>query len=402
MQVDQSGDEVHRLLGVGLAHGLGHVDEAVVQVGAVLDEVGVVGLADHDEAGPVGDLMVIGGEGVLQGVLGAEVVHAHHHAGHAAAVGDFLAGLDVLAVLAGGGQVLAHGLDGLQGQHVAHEVVGVVDVGLRGVEECVEALVSGELGGHGQHEVGVHDGQNGEGVLVAAAHLLLGLLVGHDGPGVQLGAGAGGGGDGDDGQGLILHALAAAGAAVDIIPIVALVGDHHGDGLGCVDAAAAAETDDEVTALGAGKGGPVHDVVQHGVCQDLVEHGVGDPGLGQLVLDDVQVAVGAGGLAGGNDDEGLLAGQALLVQLLDGPLAEDEVGGNVERKAHDQFSFQIHMGRQSAQSHAPHCIMEPAWGQDLGGLFVEIFPEKFAGKFCKLPLYIFRRVCYNNLVLKIV
>ena len=166
--------------------------------------------------------------------------------------------------------------------------------------------------------------------------------------------------------------------------------------------AAAAETDDEVTALGAGKSGPVHDVVQHGVCQDLVEHGVGDPGLGQLVLDDVQVAIGAGGLAGGNDDEGLLAGQALLVQLLDGPLAEDEVGGNVERKAHDQFSFQIHMGRQSARSHAPHCIMEPAWGQALGGLFVEICPEKFAGKFCKLPLYIFRRVCYNNLVLKIV
>lgn len=56
------------------------------------------------------------------------------------------------------------------------------------------------------------------------------------------------------------------------------------------------------------KAAPVHDVVQHGVCQDLVEHGVGDPGLGQLVLDDVQVAVGAGGLAGGNDDEGLLAG----------------------------------------------------------------------------------------------
>ena len=34
-------------------------------------------------------------------------------------------------------------------------------------------------------------------------------------------------------------------------------------------------------------------------------------------------------------------GQALLVQLLYGPLAEDEVGVNVERKAHDQFSFHI-------------------------------------------------------------
>ena len=44
LQVHQGGDEVHGILGVLLAHGLGHVDEAVVQLGAVLHEVGVVAL----------------------------------------------------------------------------------------------------------------------------------------------------------------------------------------------------------------------------------------------------------------------------------------------------------------------------------------------------------------------
>lgn len=116
-------------------------------------------------------------------------------------------GLYVLPVLAGGGQVPAHGLNGPQGQHVPHQVIGVVDVGLRGVEEGVKTLVSGKLGGHGEHKVRVHDGEDGEGVLVAAAHLLLGFLVGHHGPGIQLRPGAGGGGNGHNGQGLVLHLL---------------------------------------------------------------------------------------------------------------------------------------------------------------------------------------------------
>ena len=203
------------------------------------------------------------------------------------------------------------------------------------MEEGVEALVGGELGGHGQHQIRVHDGQNREGVLVAAAHLLVGLVVGDDGPGVQLGAGAGGGGNGHDGQGLVFHPLAAAGAAVDVVPVVALVGGHHGDGLGRVNAAAAAQAQDKITAVLPGAGRAVHHVGNDGVGQDLVKNGVLHAGLGQLVLDGVQVAVGPGGLAAGNDDEGLLAGQALLVQLLDSPLAKDKVSGNMEGKAHD-------------------------------------------------------------------
>lgn len=103
----------------------------------------------------------------------------------AAAESHLLPGLYVLPVLAGGGQVPAHGLNGPQGQHVPHQVIGVVDVGLRGVEEGVKPLVSGKLGGHGEHKVRVHDGEDGEGVLVAAAHLLLGFLVGHHGPGTS-------------------------------------------------------------------------------------------------------------------------------------------------------------------------------------------------------------------------
>lgn len=183
-------------------------------------------------------------------------------------------------------------------------------------------------------KVRVHDGEDGEGVLVAAAHLLLGFLVGHHGPGIQLRPGAGGGGNGHNGQGLVLHLFAAAGAAVHVVPVIALIGGHHGNGLGRVNAAAAAQAQDKVTAVGPGAGRAVHHIVQDGVGQNLVKHGVGHPGLGQLVLHNVQVAVGPGGFAAGNDDQGMLARQTLLVQLLDRALAKDQVGGNVERKAH--------------------------------------------------------------------
>ena len=67
---------------------------------------------------------------------------------------------------------------------------------------------------------------------------------------------------------------------------------------------------------------------------ELVEDGESHPGLGQLVLDGVQVAVGPGGLAAGDDDEGLFAGQALLVELLHRAGAEDEVGGDTEGEGH--------------------------------------------------------------------
>ena len=123
LEVNQGGDEVHGFLGVLLAHGLGHVDEPVVEGGAVLHHVGVVGPGDHDEARSVGDLRVIGGQRVLHGVLGAQVVHAHDHARQAAAEGHLLPGGHVLAVLTGPGQVPAHGLDGPEGQHIPHEVV---------------------------------------------------------------------------------------------------------------------------------------------------------------------------------------------------------------------------------------------------------------------------------------
>ena len=348
----------------------------------------------------MGDGGVIGGQGVLQGVLGAEVVHAHHHAGEAAAEGHQFPGLLVLAVGAGGSQVPAHGLNGLQGQHVPHQVLVLVDVGLGGMEEGVKPLEGGELGGDGQHEVRVHDGQDGEGGLVAAAHLLVGGLVGDHGPGVHLRAGAGGGGNGHNGQGLVLHLLAAAGAAVDIIPEVALVGGHHGDGFGRVDAAAAPQAQDEVTAVGPGKGGPVHHSVHHRVGGHLIKDGVFHPGLGQLVLHGVQIPVGPGGLAAGNHDEGFLARQTLLVQLLNGPLAENQIGGDREGKTHDQYSFRLLLGRKCVQFHKYHSTMEAPWGQAFPPRFPHSSPGKNFVKFVKIPLYNPLSLCYNNLAIK--
>ena len=91
---------------------------------------------------------------MLHGVLGAQMSTLITMPDRLLPKATCSPGLYVLPVLAGGGQVPAHGLNGPQGQHVPHQVIGVVDVGLRGVEEGVKTLVSGKLGGDGEHKSG--------------------------------------------------------------------------------------------------------------------------------------------------------------------------------------------------------------------------------------------------------
>ena len=114
---------------------------------------------------------------------------------------------------------------------------------LCGMEKGVEALICGQMRRNGHHEVRIDDRNRREAFFAAAADLF--LAVGDDGERVGLGAGAGRGRDRDKGQTVLRHAFAAARAAVDVVPPVAVVGRHDRDGLRGVDGRAAAQTDDE-------------------------------------------------------------------------------------------------------------------------------------------------------------
>ena len=117
------------------------------------------------------------------------------------------------------------------------------------MEKGVEALICGQMRRNGHHEVRIDDRNRREAFFAAAADLF--LAVGDDGERVGLSAGAGRGRDRDKGQTVLRHAFAAARAAVDVVPPVAVIGRHDRDGLRGVNGRAAAQTDDERDLLAA-------------------------------------------------------------------------------------------------------------------------------------------------------
>ena len=198
----------------------------------------------------MGQLRIVGAHGVLHGVFGDAARGAFHHAGQGAGPGHFGACLQVASVLDGHGEVFVEQADGLKRKEVADGGGAVGNEAFGGVEEGVEALVGGELRRDGHHQFGVDDGDGGIGERTAEAYLLVHLFVGYHGPGVGFGAGACGGGDGYDGQ-RAFHRTALAASGGDVVPIVALVAGHDGDGFGRVNRAASAQADHHVAAFGA-------------------------------------------------------------------------------------------------------------------------------------------------------
>ena len=265
-------------------------------------------------------------EGVLQGMLRRAAGHALHKAGQGIGQGHHGPGLLVLSVLYRPGQVGADELDGLDGEHIADggDVVG--DIAFGGVEEGVKALIGRQVGRDALHQIRVDNGKGRVGHIAAEADFLPRLLLGDNRPGVGLGAGAGGGGDGYDGQGMLFQGLVFAAAPVDVVPVVAVVDSHDGDGLGRVDAGAAPQADDKVAARLLGQGRPLHHMGLHRVGQDFIENLVSGPILFQQLLHPFQIAVPAHGGAGGYDNQGLFAGQGLLPQLIQGAGAEKQFG----------------------------------------------------------------------------
>ena len=192
-----------------------------------------------------------GGENMLQMVAvpvllspDAHHVVVHDHAGPH----DVGAGFIVVGILHHTASLVHHG------QHDAFEhavggldILGRGEVALKGMGDDVGDAAGGLEGRQALGEDRVHDRELRADAVGLRGGLLEGLLVGDDGVGGTLAAGSGDGQHHADGQGGLR------GLAGEEVPEVPVIGDAHGDGLGGVDDAAAADGQEEVDLLFAGK-----------------------------------------------------------------------------------------------------------------------------------------------------
>ena len=240
---------------------------------------------------------------------------------------DIRARFGVAALVHRGGKRAADQLDRLQRKHLADGRGGLGEIALRRMEERVKALVCGQVGRDGHHKIRVDNRDGREALFPAAADLL--LAVGDDCERVGLGAGARGGRDGDDGQACLRNALAAARAAVDIVPPVAVVRGHDGNRLGGVDRRAAAQAHDEGNALGAAQGCAFAHAFDGRVGLHLIINEGIVSGLGQRILHFGDIAQ-AGGRGAACDDQAAALGQARPRELFDRAVAEIQARGHIK------------------------------------------------------------------------
>ena len=183
------------------------------------------------------------------------------------------------------------------------------------------------MGRDGHHKVRIDDRDGGEALFTAAADLL--LSVGDDRERVGLSARARGGRDGDDRQARVCDALAAACAAVDVVPPVALVGRHDGDRLGGVDRRAAAKAHDERDAFFAAQRRALAYTLDGRVGLYLIINQGLVSGLCQRILHLGDIAEAGGGRAAG-DDQAAALGQARPREFFDRTVAEIQARGHIE------------------------------------------------------------------------
>lgn len=259
------------------AHGLAdHVDLPVGRLAAGDGRIERPGA----DPGNVGAGFVVGG--VLHGDAACVHEAAHEALGHV-----------VGGVVIGAGEVL-----------LADVVEGIVDAGAHLVV------------GHGEGELGVHDGKLGHHLGAKdVADLEALLVVGDDGAGVHLRAGAAHGEDvahGDDPAVGTLH------LEVELLPRVAVVPGAHRDALRVVDDRAAAHREDEVHVVLARNPAAFVELLDGGVAHDarILKHVLPRGGENG---DDLVIEAGSfdGPAAVGEHDVGAKAFE-LLPELVEG------------------------------------------------------------------------------------
>ena len=105
------------------------------------------------------------------------------------------------------------------------------------MEEGIKSLVGGEMRRNGNHQFRVDDGKSREGQRTAEADFFLHFLVGDDTPRIGFRSGTGCGRDGNYWQSFG-DGTSFSGTCRNVIPVIAFVASHDGNGLGRVDAAA--------------------------------------------------------------------------------------------------------------------------------------------------------------------
>ena len=158
------------------------------------------------------------------------------------------------------------------------------------------------------------------------AGFFMGFPVGHHGARIRLRPGARRRGNGYERKGLADDRKPPARSGWNVIPVIAAVGRHQGNGLGGVHAASPAQRDDEIAAVVPGELSPGVDGRFQRVGLHPVKHGVLDARQVQQTGEAVQISVGPRGLSVGNDDHGLVAGQWLIVQMVQLPGSEKNPG----------------------------------------------------------------------------
>ena len=238
--------------------------------------------------------------------------------------------LEVGAVGDGPWQVAADVLNGGELHAVREQVRTVGDEALEAVEQRVEALVGGEPGRYGEHELGVDDRKAGEVVGGADADLLVRGEVRDDSGGVDLRAGSGRGRDGDPGQLGVHERQGTAGLSAGVVPeVVARLRREHRHDLRGIHDRAAAEGDDEVDAILTGEEGALLGDLFGRVGPDVIEDDGLDASGGKLGEGPVERAIGARGLSVGDDDHGLCAGHGLLMKVVELTGTKEDAGGGI-------------------------------------------------------------------------
>ena len=239
LQFFQGVEEVFRFGRIRTPHMAGQDDEAVV-TDVDVDHVREISQADHDQAGAVGQGLVIGAEGMFQRVFAHVGAEAHFQAAEIVAESHAFPSLHVDAILDGCRQVGADLGDDFQGDHFAHEIGLIGQIAFDIVEQGIETLVGRELRWYRRHEFRVDDGQDREQGWSFDGRLFIRVFIGDNAAGIGFRAGPGRRRNGDDRQGLDGNGFALARALGDVVPQIAVIGGDDGNPLGCIDAAAAA------------------------------------------------------------------------------------------------------------------------------------------------------------------
>ena len=287
----------------------------------------MIGHADHDEARPMRQVVMVRAHGVLRSVAARAARANHSVAAQGIGKGKLRARMEVKAVMHAGGKRHGSASDALTANDIAHGSVRIVDIAFHAVEQGIEPLESREVRRDREHELGIDHRKAWKQARIAQTKLLVGLLARKHGARIDLGAGARRRGHAHQRKRIVWNGETLCGTAHGIVPnvtselvtldIMPGVGRHHADALAAVHNGAAAQREHEIAVFHTRHpASRVHGVAQ-GVGLDAVKEDVLYAGAVELSLHARKIAICLNGLAARGNQKGALARQLLVSELIE-------------------------------------------------------------------------------------